>query len=159
MIDPNTLAGQADLEALKTEILTDPTGLGLDQVVANDAANADKLNNVPVSPQTTVQVRVESVNTVDVYNACDPYELQGLSAGQLGNLQIIVGFQQIFPDRYANIVAQIEGMFGTASQSLSAVKALLYRDGSRAQQMYQQGLLTTVSHITPSDYANARNLI
>ena len=159
MIDPNTLAGQADLQALRTEMETDPAGLGLDMEVAHDAANPDKLNNVPVAPETTMQVRVASLNTVDAYNACDPYELQGLSAGQLGNLQIIVGFEQIFPDRYPNIVAQIEGMFGQASKSLAAVKSLLYQDGSRAQQMHQQGLLTTVDFITPSDYANARNLI
>ena len=159
MIDPNTLAGQADLQALKNEILTDPAGLGIDAVVANDAANADKLNNNPVTPQTTVQVRVSSLSTVDMYDACDPFELQSLTSQQLANLQIIIGFEQIFPDRYANIVAQIEGMFGEASKSLSAVRALLYRPGSRAQQMYQAGLIKTVSFITPSDYANARNLI
>lgn len=159
MIDTQTLAGQADLLALRTEMDTDPAGLGLTTLEADDAANADRLNNHPVSLQTTVQVLVSSVATADIYNACDPIELQALTQPQLMNLQIIMGWEQVFPDRYPNIAAAIEGMFGTQSKSLAVVRGLFYRDGSRAQQMHQQGLLTTVSYITPSDYANARNLV
>ena len=158
MISTSTVEGQADLAALKAELLTDPKGLGLTTLVADDGANADRLNNIPVATATTMQVLVSSIATADVYNACDPIELQALTQPQLMNLQIIMGWEQVFPDRYPNIAGAIEGMFGSQSKSLAVVKALFYRDGSRAEQMHQQGLLTTVSYVTPSDVANARNL-
>jgi hypothetical protein len=105
-----------------------------------------------------MKILVSSVATADVYNACDPIELQALTQPQLMNLQIIMGWEQVFPDRYPNIVHAIEGMFGPNSKSLAAVRGLLYRDGSRAEQMYQEGLFTQPYNITPSDYANARQL-
>jgi hypothetical protein len=148
----------ADLAALKQEAVNDPKGIGLTLLEADDAANAARLNNEPVAPQTTMKILVSSVATADVYNACDPIELQALTQPQLMNLQIIMGWEQVFPDRYPNIVHAIEGMFGVNSKSLAAVRGLLYRDGSRAEQMHQDGLFTQPYYITPSDYANARQL-
>ena len=158
MIDTQTIDGQADLPALRTEIDTDPAGLGLDTIEANDAENADKLNNSPVAPATTVRLRVATVTTQDVFDACDQFERQALTTQQYRDFETIISFGQLFPANAAQTIGTLRSLFGPTTKSAAALEALLYKDGSRAEQMRQDGLLKTVSYITPSDYANARQL-
>jgi hypothetical protein len=148
----------SDLAALKTELLTDPKGLGLTTLVEDDAANSYKLNNNPVTPQTTMKLRVPSVSTQDLFEACDPYERQALTDQQYRDFDTVVKFGQLFPATSAKTVAMLQSLFGPNAKSTAALESLLYQDGSRAVQMFQDGLFSKQYNITPSDVANARQL-
>jgi hypothetical protein len=148
----------ADLAALKQEAVNDPKGIGLTLLEADDAANAARLNNEPVAPQTTMKLRVDTVSTQDLFEACDPVERQALTDRQYREFETAVGFGQLFPANAPKTVAGIQALFGPTAKSTPALSALLYRDGSRAEQMHQEGLFSQQYYITPSDYANARQL-
>ena len=152
------LTDPADLAALKAELLTDPKGLGLDVLPEHDEANANKLNNYPVAAQTTMRLRVPSVSTQDLFEACDPYERQALTDQQYRDFSTVVSFGQLFPATSGQTIDMLQALFGPTAKSTVALEALLYRDGSRAEQLYQDGLLSHPHTITPSDVANARQL-
>lgn len=150
MTDPD------DLAALKAELENDPKGLGLDTLPEHDEANANLLNNYPVAEATTMKLRVASISTQAIWEACDQYERQALTDRQYRDFQAIISFGTIFPAQAAGTVKTLQDLFGPTAQSTPALAALLYRDGSRAEQMFQDGLFKQYYQLTPSMVATAR---
>jgi len=150
MTDPD------DLAALKAELQNDPKELGLIFDAEHDEVNANLLNNYPVSEATTMDLRVDSVNTQDMFEACDPLERQALTDRQYREFETAIGFGQLFPANAPKTIAGIQSLFGPTAKSTTALKALLYRNGSRAEQMYQDGLFKQQYQLTPSMVATAR---
>lgn len=150
----------ADLLALKSELIHDPAGLGLNTQAANDEANANKLNAVYPTDDgyvKTLSVKKTSLRTSDIFNAVDPIEHQGLSSQQERWFSDMLTLGQINPSRDTGIIAGLDGMFSVGSASRTAYTAMFNTAGSRVQQLYQAGTLSQPYYISPSDVANARN--
>lgn len=134
-----------DYAALKTEIQTDPLGLGYDVsptfYVTNedDMAVAGLLNEVGGSSET---IEPDFVSAADAQAAVLGSEWAGLSDVKQRGWLAIVGLGEI-PVKNANIRAQITAIWdpGTTRDNLIALQT---RDASRAEALFGEGV--TVSH-------------
>lgn len=133
----------AQLQALKTEVTTDPETLGY---TGDDVADADLLNG-----GVTRQVQRETVSSREVVEAIIPGDWTGIADATRQHLLLALGLDQI------NVKApNIRSLFQTAFQStntLTALQALQNRDGTRAEELFGVGV-----SVTPSEIANARRL-
>lgn len=146
----------ASLLAIKSELTNDPQALGLDTNPAHDEANANALNLV----RQTISIKKRWLSTADLFNAVSPLEHQALTDQQSRYLTAVLELGQFDPFTNATIVDGLigaqNGMFGAQSDSNPAIAAALVQPGSRVQQMYQAGLLSSGNDLSPSDIANAR---
>ena len=142
----------ADLLALKNELATDPSHLGLVNDATHDEANANALNLV----RSSISVFKTSLATSDVFGAVDVNESLALSAAQKGWLDSFYSLGTINPAANGNTTNGFAIIFGQNSATLTAVNALFKQPGSRVTQMQQAGTISDGSDLTPSDIANAR---
>ena len=142
-----------DLLALKAELTNDPQTLGLTTLPADDEANANKLNQV----RETISVKRRSVAASELFNAIDPIEHQALSAQQERWVNAVIELGQIDPFRDTQILDGLAELFGEGTNSGPALAAVYLRNGSRVEQLFQAGTLSTFQQLSGSDIANARN--
>lgn len=130
---------------LKTEIQTDPQGLGYAAPLAagNHAAVADLLNQV----RTTIKLDRETVPAYEVFDAIVPAEWAALSAQEKQRIQLILSLGQVYT-KGANTRAAFLATFTAGSQTRTNLGALQQRDSSRAEQLFGQP-------VSPSDIAKA----
>lgn len=143
----------ADLLALKAELATDPKGLGLTLLPADDEANAGRLNLV----RPTLLIDRESVPISDVVKAIDRDEFNALSAGDRQWLQFITQAGSVNPKAGGEIREGILQLFAAGTESRANLQALLTEPANRVDQMFKEGKLESGGTVTPSDIANARN--
>lgn len=133
-----------ELLILKGELQNDPLNLGLTTAVEDDAANADKLNEI----RDSIRVFRASVPSDDILIPVD--EWNGLSAGQQSwwNNQTADG--SVKP---AVIESEFHKLFASGTASRASFDEVAKEPASRARQLFERYV-----HITPSDVANARQL-
>ena len=148
-----------DLQALKDEIQNNPAAMPyLAFTDANDAANADILNNV--SGTNTRTVNNETVMAADVRSQTTFDAFDGLTAAEEAWLSWLTGGETIAVT--VDTLANLAGIGGTSKWATNdratmepRMAALMQRDGSRAEEIRDT---LGVDFVTPSDVANARNL-
>ncbi len=134
-----------DYAALKTEIQTDPQGLGYDVsptfYVTNgdDMAIADLLNEIGGSSET---IEPEFVSAADAQAAVVGTDWAALSDVKQRGWLAIIGLGDV-PVKDANIRAQITEIWPVSTTRTNLV-ALQTRDASRAEALWGEGV--TVSH-------------
>lgn len=121
-----------DYAALKTEIQTDPLGLGYAAYVAsgNDSAIAEALNLV----RGTISIDRKIVDSHEVIDATAATEWAALTAGEKQRYQTIVGAGRVNL-KNANVRAAFQAMFGAGTATRAALIAMLTQTGSRAEQL------------------------
>ena len=122
----------ADPIALKTEITTDPTGLGYAPYVAagNDTALVGLLN----LPRATIRLPAGVVPSYAVVNAIVATEWQALTAQAKDYLNLVV--QPPYVDLGGGEVrTALATLFGAGTGTRTKLIALVDRDASRAEQL------------------------
>src|SRR5512145_415927 len=130
---------------LKTELQTDPLGLGYAAPLAagNHAAVADLLNEV----RPTIQIQRDLVPVWEVFDAIVPSEWGSLSTTERTRIQIILTMQQVYV-KGTNTRNAFTTAFAAGTQTRANLIALQNRTGSRAEQLFDQA-------VTYSDIATA----
>jgi hypothetical protein len=125
-----------DLAALKTELLTDPTGRGYAAPLATgtDWMAADLLNAV----QAGISIDRGVIPAYEIINATVASEWTALSAAERQRYQTLTGAGQVDSSN-ANVRAAFAAMFA-AGPTRTALTALLTRQGSRAEQLFGQSV-------------------
>ncbi len=147
-----------DLAALKTELQTDPVGLGYVFDEANDASNADILNNANGDKPRTVDNNDIAASDFVAQTTFDAYD--GLTAAETAYYDMLVSRERIAVT--ADTKANLAGIGGTSRWATAdrptmepRVTALMQRTGSRAEELRDT---LGVSLVTPSQVAQARQL-
>ncbi len=135
----------AELEIIKAELTNDPLNLGLTTAAEDDEANANILNEVRESILVyRASVPSDEINIpIDEYNAA--------SAGQQGWWSMQTADGSVKPDV---IASEFHKMFGSETAARASFDSVTKEPASRARQ-----LLGRYVNLTPSDVANARQLI
>jgi hypothetical protein len=128
-----------DLVALKTELTTDPAGLGYAGKSHEDQA---ALIN---KPQRTVNR--EQFSGADLASCLDPVEFAALTAVQRTWLQMLTTANGMLT-LFASLRQDIRAVLATATKSLAKFNQTINRSGSRAEEL---GL----GSVTTSDVADA----
>ncbi len=122
----------ADIQALKTELTTDPLGRGYAGM--GDQAAADSLNTVDRQRNKT------SITGDEIFNAADGAELAALANGAAGPQRkfqmflALCGRDSVDPFGTAN-VALIQEIFGGGSATITALAALRTEPVSRGVEI------------------------
>ena len=143
----------ADLLAIKAEISNDPNTYGYVAPPAiDDVGNADKLNLV----RDTIAIERMDIPATEIAKNINRQEYGAavLQDRQWIDLMLSAGLIDARSGTEAR--TGLLGIFGAGTTTRANLSALLTRDGSRIEQMYQQGLISQTGNVTPSDVANAR---
>lgn len=125
-----------DLLLLKTELLTDPAGLGLSGTTGEQAAAL--LNEIPPDNTGSLRRVVRStVQTFEIMSAITRAEFNALSANDKNYVQALCSCGQVDPSS-GNIVSAFAAMF--SGQSQTNLSNLRYRAASRAEVLFGQVL-------------------
>jgi len=132
-----------DLQALKTELNTDPNGVGYAALSDEAAAEKFKLTNRPVNR--------ESIDGGLLASAIVRSEYAALNAADKDYVRLLCATATPIP-LTASFKTEVGGVFGAGTQTRTNFLALLKRTGNRAEELGLGGVPTT------SDIANARRL-
>lgn len=124
-------------QALKTELTTDPLGLGLAALSSSDAAT--KLNEVPASASAGRQVAREVVPAWEVFEATVPSDWTALTAAEKQRYQAMLGMGSINLKK-PNTRAALAAMFGAATTTRANLIALQYTPASRATVLFGESV-------------------
>jgi hypothetical protein len=140
----------AQYAALKTELQTDPTSLGYAAMIAvgNDQGLAELVN----TPQPTILLFREAVSADEVYENINAAEFSALTQQQLMRLQVIMmqATNGGVSFRRANSRQLLKNIFPNGGPTDTNLTNIAKRQGSRAEQVLQQGI-----SVTPLDIAIA----
>ncbi len=136
-----------DLLELKNEIINDPINLGYAGKEPIEIARL--LNEVRTDITVTIDAEILAWKFLD---AIDPDELDALTAEQMEKLKMLLSLGTINL-KSANIRAILSRLFPTDSKTAAALRSLIQRNGSRAEQLFGYG--TVISHL---DVARALRL-
>lgn len=136
-----------DAAALKSEITTDSTGIGLATPFASGTLGVvvDALNLV----RTTIDVDRPLVPAYEVWEAIVPTEWAALSAQEKQRIQTILSMGTVYT-KGANTRASFQAAFAGGTTTRTNLTNLLTRKGSRAEQLFGQA-------VTLDDVVRARS--
>jgi hypothetical protein len=139
-----------DYVALKSEIDTDPTGLGLVALrnAGNDQGIADALNLV----RQTINIDRDFVAGWEVVEAMVSAEYAALSTAEKTRIQTIIGAGTIYV-KGTNTRAAFAAAFGAGTTTRANLLALQQRKGSRAEALWGAGV-----SVTNTDVSTAKGL-
>ena len=119
---------------------------GLTTASGGDGPNADIFN--AARPEIQVDRQWVSLSEINF----DRDEYAGLSPADQSWLDLITRSGSLQP---ANVRAGLNAAFGVGTNTRASYTAAFLQDGSLAQQMFNQGLLS-VTNVSPGDIAQAR---
>jgi hypothetical protein len=133
-----------DLVALKTELTTDPAGIGYAAVIADHVALAKLINT---SPRQVADA--DDKPTWQLFRCFDPDELTTAEAtvAKFRRLQLLCSMPSINPDA-ARLRQLLVFIFGAASATVGRFDAWAKRSGTRAEEL-------GFGRVTESDVADA----
>lgn len=134
--------------ALKTELQTDPAGLGYAPHLAAgaDQSLADLLNEV----RQSISISRATIPAYEVWEAIVPAEWAALTANERQRVQTILSMGEVNVQG-ANTRSSLAAAFGAGTTSRTNLIALQSRQGSRAEQLFGDGVA-----VTNEDIAKAR---
>lgn len=134
-----------DLAALRTEVETDPNGLGYAPLLARGSdADITELLNLK-RPQAAYAVFKTDVNLKDVIEAITPADYVALTAVQVSRLQLLF-YGGTADCTRPNTRQILNDLFGGASAATrQAILAAVSREGSRAEKLFGAG--TVIHHL------------
>jgi hypothetical protein len=130
--------------ALKTELTTDPAGLGYAPHLASGSLSPimELLN----APRIGVSVFRGVISSYEIINATDPAEWAALTAAEKQRYQMLTGAGQVDVSN-ANVRGAFAAMFGAGTVTRTALVALASRPGSRAEELWGAGTAPTAADL------------
>jgi len=122
-----------DLVVLKTELQTDPTGLGYS--IVDLAASHALLNELRVS----IQIAQQMLPATDIIDATVFSELAATSATEQRMYIALTGAGEVNVES-ANVRAAFMAIFPSGSTTRANLGALQSRDGSRAEELFGEAV-------------------
>lgn len=134
--------------ALKTELQVDPAGLGYAPHLAAgaDQSLADLLNEA----RQSISIPRATIPAHEVWEAIVPAEWTALTANERQRVQTILSMGEVNV-RGTNTRSSLAAAFGAGTTSRSNLAALQTRRGSRAEELFGEGIT-----VTSEDIAKAR---
>lgn len=129
-----------DLAILKTEIDTDPTGLGY--VASDDAGNREKLNRL----RSAIRFDRFLIPAHEVLKATDAGEWEALSAKEERRFALIISAGEV-DVKSANTRTAFLAMFGPGTATRTNLGALQTRDASRAEELFGEFVRVAFHHL------------
>lgn len=136
-----------NLGQLKTELATDPKGLGYSSLSDREAAN--KLNEVGASSE---MVDVVQVSALEMQSTVVGSEFASLSATAQRAWLAIVGLGRV-PVKNINLRGQILSIWGASTTTRTNLATLQTKSATRAEVLFGEGV-----SITQSDVQKAREM-
>ena len=129
-----------DKAALKSELLTDPTGLGYAAQIALGSYQgcADLLNQ----PRGSITVLRPDVRGTDVFGSIVIGEYDALTASRRDFVNLLIAMSAVDATN-ATIRANVLAIFGAGTTTRANFAALAQRIGSRAEQLFGTGIQVT----------------
>lgn len=126
-----------DHAQLKTEIETDPQGLGYAPHVAsgNDVALAAMLNEI----RPSISINRDLIPSHEIFEAIVPSEWSAASAQEKQRVQLILSMGMV-DVRGQNTKDAFLAAFGGGTTTRANLIALVNRQGSRAEQLFGQAV-------------------
>lgn len=140
------------LAALAAELNTDPTGIGYAALgwPNNDQAVVDALN-APIPGETVTRKRVDPL---ELLSSIPLAEWEAVSDARRQYLNSLIGVSGATIDATDPVVwANLLDLFGVGTDSRANIQAKVQRDGSRAEVLWGEGTVVSVSQV-----ARAANL-
>lgn len=136
------------LAALKSEIQSDPTGVGYAAPVAAgaDGAVADLLNAAGAG--VAYSIYRKSVGIHEIIAAIDATNFGSLAALQVAKLQLLFAGTGNLDATDANTRAIATGIFTGMTATLTNLAALVKRQGSRAEVLWGDGARVTADLVS-----------
>lgn len=147
-----------DYAALKSELQTDPNAYGYAATNGNDVAKADLLNLA----RAAITIRRSDVPAKDLWEAIDVGDYTALQANPTATQLSLerrylawmtglptFGTVRILNDDGSNgpVAANLLAMFPAGSTTRARIVALASRNGSRAEQLFGQGVVVTAQDV------------
>ena len=131
-----------NLTELKTELTTDPMGLGLSSSYStgNDASCAGILNEVREG--VNYEKRRNLIPSYEVVGSIVPSEWTSLSADEKERISFIVSAGEINPNS-TNVVTAFTTAFTSGSSTRTNILGILNEQTSRAQMLFSQSVSIT----------------
>ncbi len=142
----------ADLLAMKAELASDPSTLGY---TGNEYEDSDSVN----AQRGSISIERFDIPVPEIAQAIRQSEFIALTVANRQYLDLILRGETLDARTGTEARVGLLTLFGTGSQTRNNLQALLTRDGSRAEQLYQTGTLKVRDSWTPSDIAHARDLV
>jgi len=142
----------SDLDALKAELTNDPNALGLTVLPEDDAANAEKLNEV----RSEQQIDREAISIAEIMVQIDRDEYAALAQPDRDWLNAVSVGGTLNPSAGGEVREGLLQLFGGQSETRTNLLAILTEDANRIEQLFKQGYLEVGGTVTPSDVAQAR---
>lgn len=136
------------LEALATEIETDPTGIGYSSMTAvqvTDALNLSRAAIIFPRPDVTPLEILEAINVQDFVASGQQTILHGSWFESLTQYPSIRILKSDGTD--TRVLTNIMRLLTNASASETRIRALASRTGSRAEQLWGMGTVVTVEQV------------
>lgn len=130
-----------DLQALNTELTTDPAGLGY--ATQDDVTAAETLNRVDR------QADRENLKASLLAGALEMTDYEALAPAQRRYFDLLISAGEV--DNTPTVRSQLRDLFPQGSATRQNIRAAMKRPGSRAEEI---GL----GRVTPSNVADARRL-
>jgi hypothetical protein len=140
-----------DYAAMRSEIVTDPAGVGYAAPYAagNDDGVAALLNAVGAGAAYSVYKK--SVPVRDLVASIDPTNFAALTALQLAKLQLLFTGAATLDASDANTRTIVQGVFSGMAATLTNFAVLVKRQGSRAEVLWGDG-----ARVSADDVSKAR---
>lgn len=147
------------LAQLKSELQTDPTGLGYNSSQRNDTDMAAKINLARV----TIQIRRTDVTPTEIWSQINIADMIAIAASptatQLSTerrqLAWLQGISSLLSLRLVNddgsdtvVITMAKSIFTAGSPTLTRLNTISNRNGSRAEQLYGRDTFVPVTDVS-----------
>jgi hypothetical protein len=133
-----------DYVALKTELTTDPAGLGYAAHLATGSYSP--IVDLLAASRAGYTVFRGVIPAYEVINATVPAEWAALTAGEKQRYQTLTGAGEVDVSN-ANVRAAFAAMFAAGTATRDALVALASRPGSRAEQALGAGITVSADDV------------
>jgi len=133
-----------DLTALKTELTTDPAGLGYAAHIVTGSFSP--IVDLLAAPRAGFTVFRGVIPSYEIINATAPAEWASLTAVEKQRYQTLTGAGDVDVSN-TNVRAAFGAMFGAGTLTRDALVALASRPGSRAEQVLGTGVTVNAEDI------------
>lgn len=130
------------LSALKTELTTDPTGLGYAAHIASGVT--EELAKILNQPRSAILFDRLSVAAFEIFEAVAPTEWPAVPSAEKQRVQIVLSMGTVNL-KGANTRAALQAAFDLSPITKANILALIKRQGSRAEELFGEG--TSVTHL------------
>ncbi len=139
----------ADMLAMKSELANDPSAVGY---TGDDAGDAGKINEVKGS----ITIDRSDLSSEDLVRAINQAEFDALSASERQYLSLLLNSDSVDTSNGTEARTGLMNLFAGGTVTRANIVAMLDKDGSRVDELFQAGTLESGTPWRAGELANAR---